>query len=175
MAFIRKYKVVCENQKPIAGGLDRMEGGLFILCFSCGKKNHALADKCSRCHKPMLPSRNNSTRIIGFLIAVKGLGLAFFLQQQPNLLLLISLIGIPMLMIAGGASLAFSRETLEKRYRKRAGIHKNVCPDQAILDLTKAYQHARTAEIKLEILAERAEIYSKIGETHHEKVESYHC
>ena len=146
-----------------------------IICEKCQTKNSPDLKNCTQCGSDLLPGESIKDRIGSVIVGIIGGVVAgligFFLGSHPEIaessqicLLtnpaawLFAALVVPISSIA----LALRKTPEHIKYENRAKRHKELEPEQAVADLSKALEIAPAKE-HARLLASRAEIYSKLG------------
>lgn len=146
-----------------------------VYCAKCKKENKTESDVCEYCEASLLPGENIQDRIgnlaVGILGGIIAGGISYFLFTHPEIsetselcLLtspaawLFAAVAVPVSSVA----LALRRTPEFTKYENRAKRHKDLDPEQAVADFSKALEMAPEKE-KARLLKERGALYEKLG------------
>jgi len=158
-----------------------------IYCHKCKAQNISNASLCSKCGTSLLPGVTVAERIGSLIAAIVlgaifgGLIYAFVFYLRPSLFVswfgwgigtsvavfiivgLVLLVGALISLLVGIGN-AIKKTPAYERYLNRAKRHIELDPNQSIEDYSMALKllPAKSAQIRIEILNERASVFNKL-------------
>ena len=141
-----------------------MEDQTYIQCHACDSHNLSSASHCTECQSDLLPGKSLRRRLASGIIGIAGLSIVAFLlryiSEAPGLIVFLST--FPGLLALACFKLALGPTPLTDKYWHRAMRHMERCPDQAILDLTKALEASPNDIVRREMLERRGDAFVRL-------------
>lgn len=146
-----------------------------IQCPKCKAHNPSTAETCSQCQSSLLPPPNFIERFktpgtmlgIGLLCAA---AVAWIYTRPDQTFFMVYCIGVPLVFVAVMMTTSsimgfFQKPRPYEAYLNRAHRHVQIDPDQALADLTHAFELTPTGMERRLVLRSRAELFDRYGRT----------